>query len=195
MPTKRSVFPSLWNLESERTSEWVCLYASGVAEPDRSAAQWFIFRHWVAVFILQKYSSVSCWQAISFINVPHRPDFVLCLSFPPTLFFSPWFVHIAVWRRRLFLFHVLDTSVHRFLVPYSSLTYLQLLQRSYSSIMGNCSELKARKREACIGSSLSGSIQFLAAFFKYFMYICVCVFISLSYPTNDWHHFAWIIAA
>lgn len=157
-----------------------CLYSSGVAEPDRSAAQWFIFRHWVAIFILQKYSSVSCWQAISFINVSHRPDFVLCLILFPTFFFSLWFVHMTLWRRRMFCIsvYVLDSSIHRFSASHNSFIYLQLLTHLYLlSFMGNCYRSLSWKggKENCVRCRLSSWLHsvFGSAFFKYVV-LCVC---------------------
>ena len=47
----------------------------------------------------------------------------------------------------MFLFHVLDTLIHRLSVSHSSFTYLQLLLHLCLSFMGNWYELKAWKRE------------------------------------------------
>lgn len=170
-----------------------CLYSSGVAEPDRSAAQWIIFRHWVAIFILQKYSSVSCWQAISFINVSHRPDFVLCLILFPTFFFSLWFVVTTLWTRRMLFyfgsciryFSSQIFSITQF-IHLSAAAYTSLLIVFYGKLL-QITELKGGK-EKCVHCRLSSWVHsvFGSPFSKYVV-LCVyaCVFPCLTQLGTD----------
>lgn len=178
------------------------MYSGGVAEPDRSAAQWVIFRHWVAIFILQKYSSVPCWQAISFYKCVTQTRFCslshslsnFCLFLLICSYDSLEEGNVFYFGSCIRYFNSQIFSVTQF-IHLSAAAYTSLLIVFHGKLL-QITELNGGKREMCALQALfMGPFSFWLYLLQISCFICVCVCVSLSHPARDWHYFVWAMAA